>query len=169
MQSWSTCASYLSNILWVRAHVLLKHKELVPHPAPLDPLESSGTSIPSCRRWPRLAVGPLLPWPALEGSAGALLKEEAQEQQQAVPPQHWAVCYGTVPTSRSRGKMGSERQEIQGSEAHELEREASGDWGEVRGLVLYHSPRWRNDSGQPGSRFITCNWKKINKNRNSVV
>lgn len=51
-----------------------------------------------------------------------------------------------------------ERQEIQGSEAHKLERESSREGVRVvRGLVLYHSPRWRFDSSHPGNKFITCN------------
>lgn len=95
---------YLSHILRVRAHVLLQHEELVPDPASLDPLESPGTSIPPPRRRPRQTAGPLLPRPALEWSAGALLEEEAQDQQKTVPPQHWAVRSGAVPASRSRGE-----------------------------------------------------------------
>lgn len=88
---------YLAHILRVRSHVLLQDKELVPYPSPFNPLKASILSSASCCR--HESVGPTKSQPALvlswlhrvERSRRALLKQEAQEQQQTVALQHWAV------------------------------------------------------------------------------
>lgn len=89
--------SYLANILWVRSHVLFQDKELVPYPSPLNPLKDSILfSVACCRNGSmeptesQLAL--VVSWVhRMERSQRTLLKQEAQEQQQTVALQHWAV------------------------------------------------------------------------------
>lgn len=111
---------YLAHILRVRSHVLLQNKELVPYPSPLNPLKASILSSVSCCR--HGSVGPTESQSALvlsglyrmERSRWALLKQQAQEQQQNVALQHWAVW--NSPSFKVRRRVGGENERARAQE-----------------------------------------------------
>lgn len=168
---------YLANILRVRAHVLFQDKELVPYPSPFNPLKASFISSVSCCR--HGSVGPtesqlalVLSWAhRVERSRKALLKQEAQEQQQTVALQHWAVRKS--PFCKVQRRVGGENERARAQEDGWTIRCMNANKGEVKEWRRHQV--WSKTPGVPqvlflllvdqsaGHEIITCDETKINK------
>lgn len=84
---------YLSNILRLRSHILLQHKELVPHPTSLDSLDAGHAVPPVLPQTPVVLLSPPVHW-----RNKALVQEIPEEQEHTVPREHWKRFGGYGPS-----------------------------------------------------------------------